>query len=235
MAKIRLTKPILKQIDDAVKCYENRYQDYANLTMRVLNDFTNTSDFKDIIHSSKSRTKAPDNLRGKLIRKAEKAKSNNKKFNITQKNLFKKIHDLSGVRFLYIHTKEIELIDTIIMETLDFYNYTLAEVPVAHTWDIENQKLFENAGFETELRETMYTSVHYIINPDYDANMYCEIQVRTLTDELWGEVSHKINYPDETDSVSCQEQLLALARIASGCTRLVDSIFTTYEDHKANQ
>ena len=38
-------------------------------------------------------------------------------------------------------------------------------------------------------------------------------------------------YPHPTDSTACREQLLALARVASGCTRLVDSIFASDEEH----
>ena len=78
----------------------------------------------------------------------------------------------------------------------------------------------------------MYTSVHYIVEPHYNKDA-CEIQVRTLAEELWGEVSHTINYPHKTDSIACNEQLAALARVASGCTRLVDSIFASDCEHKA--
>lgn len=60
--------------------------------------------------------------------------------------------------------------------------------------------------------------------------MRIELQVRTLMEEVWGEVSHSINYPVETASISCREQLRVLARISSGCTRLVDSIFSSYEE-----
>ena len=77
----------------------------------------------------------------------------------------------------------------------------------------------------------MYTSVHYVVEPVFD-QIACEIQVRTLAEELWGEVSHTVNYPEETDSIACKEQLAALARVASGCTRLVDSIFASESEHK---
>jgi hypothetical protein len=41
----------------------------------------------------------------------------------------------------------------------------------------------------------MYTSVHYIIGSGSQTPLTCEIQVRTLMEEVWGEVDHKINYP----------------------------------------
>jgi hypothetical protein len=47
-------------------------------------------------------------------------------------------------------------------------------------------------------------------------------------DEVWGEVSHRINYPDESANQSCRSQLKVLARLTTGCTRLVDSIFEAH-------
>jgi GTP pyrophosphokinase len=62
----------------------------------------------------------------------------------------------------------------------------------------------------------------------------CELQVRTLAEEVWGEISHAIDYPHETDSVACKEQLKVLARLVSGCSRLVDSIVASYAEHNDN-
>ena len=73
-------------------------------------------------------------------------------------------------------------------------------------------------------------SVHYVIELNPTSHVRCELQVRTLADELWGEVSHTIDYPKPTKSIACQEQLKVLARVTSGCTRLVDSIFRSREE-----
>ncbi len=234
MAQIKLNKKVKDQIEKAVECYKDNIQDYDNLAKRVVADFTNHSEFKDLIHSCKFRIKSPKDLQGKLILMAEKAKKNGKKFNISEKNIFAKIDDLAGIRFLHLHTKQIEFIHPLMLEILDYFEYEIVQEPFACTWDIENKKLFEEVGFKTEFREDMYTSVHYIVTPHYSDDR-CEIQVRTLMEELWGEVSHTINYPNETDSIPCKEQLRVLARLASGCTRLVDSIFTTYDCHNNGQ
>ena len=76
----------------------------------------------------------------------------------------------------------------------------------------------------------MYTSVHYIIQSRSRNPVTCELQVRTLAEELWGEVDHTLNYPHESDSIACREQIRALARITSAATRLVDSVFASAED-----
>ena len=76
----------------------------------------------------------------------------------------------------------------------------------------------------------MYTTVHYVIGANQRTRIACELQVRTLMDEVWGEVSHRVNYPNDSPSATCQHQLKVLARLTSGCTRLVDSIFEAHKD-----
>ena len=61
--------------------------------------------------------------------------------------------------------------------------------------------------------------------------MCCEIQVRTLFEEIWGEIDHSINYPHRTNSIACVEQIRVLSKLVSTGTRLSDAIFKSYEDH----
>jgi putative GTP pyrophosphokinase len=106
----------------------------------------------------------------------------------------------------------------------------LVEGPAARTWDNEYRSYFQGIGIETKDSENMYTSVHYILKSNSRTAVTCEIQVRTLMEEVWGEVDHSINYPHKTDSVPCHEQIRALARSTSSATRLVDAIFATVAD-----
>ena len=57
--------------------------------------------------------------------------------------------------------------------------------------------------------------------------MPAESQVRTLMEEVGGEVDHTMNYPNPVESLACREQLKLLARVTSSAGRLVDSIFAT--------
>ena len=54
--------------------------------------------------------------------------------------------------------------------------------------------------------------------------------MRTLADEIWGEIDHKLNYPHEHSNIACREQIRVLARVTSSCSRLVDAIVTTNEE-----
>jgi hypothetical protein len=76
----------------------------------------------------------------------------------------------------------------------------------------------------------MYSSVHYVVQPRSRVQVTYEVQVRTLADEIWGEIDHRINYPYPHESLACREQIKALARVASSCSRLVDSIVASHED-----
>lgn len=184
-------------------------------------------------HTVKSRIKEPDHLRDKLIRKAIEAKEKGESFIITNENLFSEINDLVGLRIIHLHTKQIEQIDIQLKSVLKEQQCTIIEGPNARTWDDESRAYFTSIGIDTSPNPNMYTSVHYIIQ--FNPRITCEIQVRTLMEEVWGEVDHSINYPHKTQSLPCREQLKALARSTSSCSRLVDSIFSSHLDYETNR
>lgn len=122
-------------------------------------------------------------------------------------------------------------IHSIVSNILEEQNCELLnDGPTAYCWDTEYKDLFEQIGIETVQRGSMYTTVHYDIVANQKTRVSCELQIRSLADELWGEVSHRVNYPKESPSTSCQDQLKVLARLTSGCGRLVDSIFKTHRE-----
>jgi ppGpp synthetase/RelA/SpoT-type nucleotidyltranferase len=225
----KLPARLCKQIDDAVEEYTRHRTDFYNLAKRVENDLVENQALRPHIHSTKFREKDPERLRDKLRRKALEALDAKKEFKIDAGNLFANIDDLAGVRLLHIYREQLREIDPLIQEILAFHKYKFREKPKAYTWDIENREFYSNLGFRVETNPSFYTSVHYIVEPHW-RKWGCELQVRTLAEELWGEVSHRVNYPHPTESVACGEQIAVLARVASGCTRLVDSIFASAKE-----
>ena len=187
---------------------------------------------KPFVHSIKSRVKEPDRLCDKLIRKLNACKAEGRPFEYTPENLYEKITDLAGVRILHLHTRQIVEINRYINEMIEEQSLTLVEKPSARTWDDEYRQIFKDAGIDTQVSPTLYTSVHYVVGAKSKTPVTCEIQVRTLMEEVWGEVDHTINYPHPNASVACREQIRALARVTSSSTRLVDAIFATVDDLK---
>jgi putative GTP pyrophosphokinase len=196
----------------------------------VLTYIKDAEDLRRVIHSIRSRVKEPDHLADKLLMKLRECKEKGVEFPITVSNLFTKINDLAGIRILHLHTRQITAIDRYLKAIIQEQPVRLIEGPFARTWDDENRAFFKSINIETQDSETMYTSVHYILASGSSTTVTCEIQVRTLMEEVWGEVDHAINYPHQNESVACREQILALARSTSSATRLVDAIFATVAD-----
>lgn len=235
MSSPLLTPATIAEIEAMVALYIPHRTAYAQLAKRVETELVGHDELRHFIHSTKQREKDPTHLFDKLTRKATEALEEGKQFTITKDNLFSKVGDLAGVRLLHIHTEQLDKIHPTLVKILKFYKYKFREKPWAYIWDVERKQFLETLGLKVILRPNMYTSVHYVVEPYFEpafGKMACEIQVRTLAEELWGEVSHTVNYPHKTDSIACNEQLAALARVASGCTRLVDSIFASEAEHK---
>ncbi len=180
------------------------------------------------IHSIKSRIKNQDHLLEKIERKLELGRQINKE------NFFTEITDLVGLRVLYLYQDQFYIIHTELMREInEIREWCLHEQPKAYTWDPESKNFYESLGITTELKDSYYTSVHYTIKKNNDSNQIrCEIQIRSLFEEIWGEIDHTINYPKKTDSLSCMEQIKVLSKLVATGTRLSDSIFRSYNEHK---
>jgi ppGpp synthetase/RelA/SpoT-type nucleotidyltranferase len=227
---LRLTTRERKIITPLVRSFQDKRQFLDPFHDTLFGILVKSKDLKPLVHSFRSRIKDPDHLRDKLARKIREAEKKNKTFGITEKNLFTKINDLAGIRILHLHTTQIEQIDKVLKRIFDEFEYELIEGPGARTWDDEYRDFFKGIGFKTLPSESLYTSVHYVVGSKSQLKLTCEIQVRTLMEEVWGEVDHTINYPHQHKSVACREQIRALARATSTSTRLVDAIFAATKD-----
>jgi len=226
-----LPKKQRRDIDAMVLRFIERRDTYAHLAKTVHMLLSEHGQLRPHIHSVKYRVKDPENLRSKLRRKAQEARALGRQFDITPDNFFQRVGDLAGVRVLHLNTTQMEEIDRAIRTILKDESYRIVEGPIANTWDDEYRNYFRGINIRTTPRPSMYTSVHYVVESGARSSPRCELQVRTLVEEVWGEVSHTVNYPEETKSVACQEQLRVLARVSSSCTRLVDSVFASHKEH----
>ena len=207
MSKSSLNQRELDQINDAVVLYEEKKNLFETLAKSLVVNLGENKELSPYIHFMKFRIKESDSLQEKLKRKAIKRKAikrkhGGKKPNINRNNLFTEITDLAGIRILHLHTDQLQEINRIILSVLEEHRYFLIDGPKAICWDVEYKNLFKKFGISAVTRKTMYTSVHYIIKANQKNNITAELQVRTLMEEVWGEVSHQVNYPEESkDSV----------------------------------
>lgn len=211
---------IIQRVED------NRHE--INVFRRSVTDFFETHPEltcpPPIIHSIKSRTKHSKNLREKIQRKSSPRAP------ITQENIFSRITDIAGVRILHLYQAQFSQIHSVTTKKIDDGDWILHEQPRAYTWDPESQSFFADLGLVVEVKDTLYTSIHYVVKPREDSLLCCEIQVRTLFEEIWGEIDHLINYPEPTDKVACRNQIGVLARLVGAGSRLADSICHPHSD-----
>jgi ppGpp synthetase/RelA/SpoT-type nucleotidyltranferase len=214
--------PTKDQIDELTGLYLSRIDEFEFFRQQVAGFFQTSRHFQEkplsLVHSVKSRVKDVDHLAEKIRRKWSDGP-------ITRDNLFQKITDFAGVRVLHLHTQQFRKIHMALIKHIDDGFWTLYEDPVAYSWDPEATAFFEELKLKAITRDTYYTSIHYIVKPHANTDLTCEIQVRTLFEEAWGEIDHSLNYPNPTTNVACKEQLRVLAKLASTGTRLADSIF----------
>ena len=179
-----------------------------------------------IIYTIKNRLKDVDHLRDKIERKWDE------KDPMTPENLFERVTDLAGVRIIHLYQDQFPHLHSLIQKQIDNGDWYLRESPVAYSWDPESSSFFEGLGLESKIKDSYYTSIHYVVKPKEESNICCEIQIRTLFEEIWGEIDHTINYPHPTENNSCKEQLRVLSKLVSTGTRLADSIFRTQNEQK---
>lgn len=172
----------------------------------------------EIVHSYKSRLKDREHLRAKIAKKIADGRE------INEENFFKQITDLAGVRILHLFQENFGEINRVINQKITEGDWIFDERPKAFTWDPEAADYFRTFDLTVAEKPTSYTSVHYLVRPRTDSPLCCEIQVRTLFEEIWGEVDHQINYPTPSESIACREQIKVLSKIVGAGSRLLDSL-----------
>ncbi|GEM_PF-1017552 len=149
------------------------------------------------VHSVRWRVKDTEHLLEKIIRK--RASGSDKYLEINASNYSQIITDLVGVRVLHLFKSE----------WLNIHSYILAY------WEpIEGVKAYIREGDEggivdsysengcvVETHLSGYRSIHYIISTQPTIKkILAEIQVRTIFEEGWSEIDHKIRYPNFSDN-----------------------------------
>lgn len=215
---------------DIVNAYQENIESF-DLFQKQVRNFFETRSLTPYVHSVRHRLKDLDHLLEKVERKnSEDAKLviGERKGEITSKNLFKRVTDIAGIRVLHLHISQFQHIHRALMAKVNEGEFTLVEDPKAYTWDLDSGTYFESLGLVREVKESYYTSIHYVLRPNSRNPATCEVQVRTLLEEVWGEVDHTMNYPTPTTDPHCKEQIRVLARLVGAGTHLADSIMRRY-------
>lgn len=148
------------------------------------------------VHSVRWRVKDPEHLMEKIIRK--RIDENEKYNNISSDNYTEIVTDLIGIRVLHLFKKDWNSIHNFITSMSK-----LAENPVVYIreGDDSESEEYRNQGCEVKTHKAGYRSAHYITTTRPMKNkIFTEIQVRTIFEEGWSEIDHRVRYPNFSDN-----------------------------------
>ena len=167
--------------------YGPQLREYAAMLARIVQQY-------DGVHSVRWRIKDTEHMLEKIIRK--RALNADKYLNINNQNYYSIITDLIGIRALHLFKNEALTIDAAIREHQLLID---KEQPLVYTrkGDTVPEDVFPKDRFEHREHPAGYRSVHYIIQAQpQKRQVYAEVQVRTIFEEGWSEIDHRVRYPN---------------------------------------
>ncbi len=86
--------------------------------------------------------------------------------------------------------------------------------------DLEQYKGHENC--ETKQHNDSYRSIHYIVPAGeiHSEKISCEIQTRTIFEEAWSEIDHKVRYPSFSEDPHLKQFLNIFNRLAGSADEM---------------
>jgi len=181
------------------------------------------------VHSVRARLKDPEHLLEKLIRKSDPTKEP-----VTAANLQERVTDLIGLRAIHLFKGEWKPIHEYVSDTWD-----MKETPQARIRAGDDPSLVEGyraAGLEVVTEESGYRSIHYVVETKpAKQKFFVEIQVRTLFEEGWSEVDHRVRYPYGASAESLVGFLSVFNRLAGGADELASLIIDLRDETVASQ
>lgn len=169
------------------------------------------------VHSVRWRIKDPLHLAEKIVRK--RAERNEKYLAISVENYSELITDLVGVRALHLFKDDCFAIDSSLRES-----WELVEKPIAYIRQGDNSALTErysSFGFDVKSHPKGYRSIHYVFaNQPHQRKVFAEIQVRSLFEEGWSEIDHRVRYPNFSDHEMVEYFLTIFNRMAGSADEM---------------
>ncbi|WP_160692502.1 RelA/SpoT domain-containing protein [Clostridium sp. C2-6-12] len=203
----------IKEIYEDYIEYESSYENQAQFIANILRS-------QERVHSVKSRIKDPDRLIEKVIRKTESRKEKyGENFEFTLENYKDEINDLIGIRVIHIFKDQWQGIHEFIINTWKVIEIT------ANVRAGDDIKVFDDPRIEVRSKASGYRSVHYLVEffPT-SQRVIAEIQVRTIFEEGYGEIDHRLRYSHKEIPEILQSNLLLFNRIVGSADEMASLI-----------
>lgn len=211
-----ITWDLLSQIHDD---FEGKWNQYDRIRLELVNELY--ADAPDEVWIVYGRTKKPTHLIEKIVRKVGKEdKASYQGINVS--NYESILTDIIAVRILTLKKEDWKQVDTHIKAHFSKY----MQKPIAYVC-YGDRDVFSDA-IKTDYTNKGYRSQHYIV--DY-RGIPCEIQVRTLSEEVFGEFDHHIHYPYKTDNKFLDRYSHIVSKITSELDDLISTAFELDDDN----
>jgi ppGpp synthetase/RelA/SpoT-type nucleotidyltranferase len=198
----------------------NIYQDFKNNNEQFIEIAVSLSRLIQKmpgVHSVRWRIKDPGHLIKKIFRKKEACVEKYK--NISVENYRDIVTDLIGIRALHLFKGDFPNLHRSIIETWDLDEEPAAYVRKGDTEELRS--LYRDLELHVEEHLDGYRSIHYIIETNFTKRtVKCELQVRTIFEEGWSEIDHRIRYPDFSDDPLIRDFLHIFNRLSGAADEM---------------
>lgn len=214
--------------DTLVKIYDD-YNEIRNELQKKCEEIVKyiKKDLDISIHSIQGRVKDSEHLIEKIIRKRG-IEQNHKYVNINVDNYRKIIKDLIGIRILTLSKEEWKNVHDWLCDKFSGENMKecyMDEPPKAYT-RYGDRDIFADK-IEKEHSNKGYRSQHYVM---YFDGTYCEIQVRTLAEEVYGEFDHRAKYPYRNDNKFLKRYTNMVSQFLDSVDEMISTCFQMGEE-----
>jgi putative GTP pyrophosphokinase len=220
------------------------YEEYAKTVLLVterelrkfFSDWREPSAWADQVSSSRmpapspikrsiTRIKRPESVADKILRKPSSFQ------NGFSTESIKEMRDTLGARIIVYFLSNLPMVDRALRRS-EVLEISSEDPPVAYL----SRELWERFGLKHvhwERKESGYASIHYVVRlrsseiPLADRPWF-EIQVRTLVEDVWGEIEHILGYkPNKRTSFAVKKQFQI---ISSQLTAIDEHFNLLYEE-----
>jgi ppGpp synthetase/RelA/SpoT-type nucleotidyltranferase len=161
--------------------------------------------------------------------------------NFSEKDLYHFINDIVGLRIVCFFPRNLKEIQKRALERLSD-NYDIIKKTINYSTDqqIDLKYWKEEQKYDLEGRSSGYTSLHIVLmkkrdpkNIPFFNNFKCELQIRTLLEEAWGEIQHHSTYKKimEKDSTEIYNLFKSLGGFLGEANKLLSIIDSSIQNH----
>lgn len=198
--------------------YESKQNVFQEIAMRYVNQLN----LLPQVHSVRFRLKDSEHVIEKIIRKAVEYEDTDTVYN--KDTYLIEITDIIGIRVLYVFKSDYLALHNSIINRFKKNFCEKPQVKLREGDDKNIYKGLKNVEFQID---SMYRSIHYTIRHiEDDVTVPVEIQTRSIFEEGWSEINHKLLY--KKNDLRIDEEILLrqassiLSSLAGDCDTLAE-------------